>query len=67
MIDKKELNKIIDRATPKKPKKIRNNVQSTTSFYCPSCMKNDRYKRVYVGQKYCDECGQTILWSTTVL
>ena len=51
------LQELVDKATPKKPKR---NVacDKTNFYYCSKCNTD-----VYIGMKYCCECGQALDWN----
>ena len=51
------LQELVDKATPKKPKRIIA-WDKTNFYYCHECNVD-----VYIGMKYCCECGQALDWS----
>ena len=53
------IEKLVDKATPKKPFRIHNNM-NLLAYRCPVCAK-----RTYTNfrRNYCSECGQALEWS----
>lgn len=57
--DVQTLSELVDKATPKKPIIIPNNM-NLLAYRCPVCVK-----RTYTNfrKNYCSECGQALDWS----
>lgn len=60
-----ELKKLVEKATPKKPNKIKECISLLGGTFkdglCTSCDE-----RVTIYQKYCQNCGQAIDWSNVL-
>lgn len=53
-----KLKNLGDKKTPKKPDTYKRHEKLPIKYFCPNCQK-----KLYSGQKHCDECGITIDWS----